>query len=555
MNTRRSSEVTEGPHRAPARAYLRAVGLGDGDFDKAQVGLASCWNEVTPCNLSLRRHTEAAKGGVRQAGGVPFEFGTIAVSDGIAMGHGGMRASLVSRELIADSIEAMMHAERFDALVTFAGCDKSLPGTMMAAARLDLPAVFTYGGTILPGHWRGEAIDIASVYEAVGAHARGGIDDAELKGIESSACPGEGSCAGMFSANTMASAAEALGLALPGSATPPAIDGRREDLARLSGEAVVRLLEEGITARQIITRQALENAVTVVMAVGGSTNAVLHLLAVGAEARVPFTLADIDEIGRRVPQLVDSRPHGRFHMAHLDAVGGVPVVMRQLLEQGLLRDDCLTVTGRTVADNLEAAAVPEPDGQVVRRFDHPVRAQGGIAVLSGTLAPAGAVIKVAGIDVRGLEGQARVFDQEEDAMAYVLEGRVRPGDVLVVRHEGPKGGPGMREMLAVTAAVKGSGFGDEVGLITDGRFSGATRGLCVGHVAPEAADGGPIALVEQGDRIRIDVDDRRVDLLVEEHVLDARRRRLVQPDPRYTSGVLAKYAKLVQGADVGAVTG
>ena len=556
MDRPRSRDVTEGYERAPARAMLRAIGMRDEDFDKPQVGIASSWNEVTPCNLPLARLARVAKEGVRDAGGFPIEFVTVAVSDGISMGHEGMRASLVSREVIADSVETVMHAERFDAMVTFAGCDKSLPGMVMAAARLDLPAVFLYGGTIMPGRLDDHDIDIKDVFEAVGARAAGTIDDAELHRIESSACPTEGSCGGMYTANTMASAIEALGLSLPGAASPPAVDARREVLARASGRAVMGLLERGIRARQIVTKPALENAMAVVMAVGGSTNAVLHLLAIAHEARVDLTLDDFDRLSRRVPHVVDSRPHGRFLMSDIDAVGGIPVVMRELLDGGLLDGDCLTVTGRTVAENLaELDAVPAPDGEVIRPLDRPIHADGGLAILRGSLAPAGAVVKVAGLDAETFSGAARVFDGEQACMAFVLDRRAEPGDVLVIRYEGPRGGPGMREMLAVTAAVKGVGRGADVALVTDGRFSGATHGLCVGHVAPEAVDGGPIALVRDGDRITLDLPSRRLDLHVDDDELQRRRGDLEHPEPRYTTGVLAKYAKLVSGADAGAVTG
>ncbi|MPZ72053.1 MAG: dihydroxy-acid dehydratase [Nitriliruptorales bacterium] len=555
MNRPRSTDVTDGFERAPARAMLRAVGMTDEDFGKPQVGVASSWNEVTPCNLPLQRLARVAKEGVRAAGGFPIEFNTIAVSDGISMGHEGMRASLVSREVIADSVETVMHAERFDAMVTFAGCDKSLPGMVMAAARLDLPAVFLYGGTIMPGHYDGRAIDIKDVFEAVGARAAGTIDDEQLHAIEANACPGEGSCGGMYTANTMASAIEALGLSLPGSASPPAVDPRREDLARRSGEAVLALLEQDLRPRRIITKAALHNAIAVVMAVGGSTNAVLHLLAIAHEARVDLTLDDFDQVGRRVPHLVDSRPHGRFLMSDIDAVGGVPVVMRMLLEAGVLDGDCLTVTGRTVAENLADLGPQDPDGDVIRPFDDPIHADGGLAVLRGTLAPTGAVVKIAGLDEQRFHGTARVFDGEQAAMEYVLERRLVEGDVIVIRYEGPKGGPGMREMLAVTAAVKGVGHGGDVALVTDGRFSGATHGLCVGHVTPEAVDNGPIALVADGDRIVLDVENRRLDLEVDTPVLEQRRAALKHPEPRYTSGVLAKYARLVGGAEGGAVTG
>jgi dihydroxy-acid dehydratase len=553
---RPSADVSEGFRRAPARAMLRAVGMTEEDFGKFQVGMATSWNEVTPCNLPLRRLAQHAKQGVRQAGAFPLEFNTIAVSDGISMGTEGMRASLVSREVIADSVETVMHAERFDGMVTFAGCDKSLPGMVMAAARMDLPAVFLYGGTILPGSFRGKSIDIKDVFEAVGAHATGAIDADELHGIEANACPTEGSCAGMYTANTMAAAVEALGMSLPGSASPPAVDTRREHLAVRSGEAVVDLLERGIRPRQIITRAALENAVAVVMAIGGSTNAVLHLLAIAHEARVDLTLDDFDRIGRRVPHIVDSRPHGRFVMSDIDRAGGVPAVMRALLEADLIDGGAMTVTARTVAENLDALGdVPAPDGDVIRPLDRPIHTDGGLAVLHGSLAPAGAIVKIAGLDEQTFTGTARVFDGEDAAMDYVLDGRLQPGDVLVIRYEGPRGGPGMREMLAVTAAVKGAGHGGDVALITDGRFSGATHGLCVGHIAPEAVDGGPIGLVEDGDRIVLDVPKRTLSLEVDADTLERRRATLKHPEPRYTSGVLAKYARTVSGAEIGAVTG
>ncbi|CAN5182770.1 dihydroxy-acid dehydratase [soil metagenome] len=556
MQRPRSTDVTDGYQRAPARAMLRAVGMTDDDFGKPQVGVATSWNEVTPCNLSLRRLAQHAKEGVRAAGGFPIEFNTIAVSDGISMGHEGMRASLVSREVIADSVETVMHAERLDGMVTLAGCDKSLPGMVMAAARLDLPAVFLYGGTILPGQLDGRDIDIKDVFEAVGARAAGTIDDGELHAIEAAACPGEGSCAGMYTANTMASAVEAMGLSLPGSASPPAVDPRREEHARRSGEVLLDLTEAGIHARAIITKRSLENAIAVVMAVGGSTNAVLHLLAIANEARVDLALADFDRIGRRVPHLVDSRPHGRFLMTDVDRAGGVPAVMRLLLDAGLLDGDCLTVTGKTVAQNLdELGDIPAADGEVIRPLDRPIHVDGGLAVLTGSLAPAGAIVKVAGLDDERFEGTARVFDGEADAMAYVLDRKLVAGDVIVIRYEGPKGGPGMREMLAVTAAVKGVGHGGDVALVTDGRFSGATHGLCVGHVAPEAVDGGPIALARDGDRIVLDIPSRGLDLDVDAAELDRRRAGLKHPEPRYTHGVLAKYAKLVSGAELGAVTG
>ena len=550
----RSHDVTSGPERAPARSMLRAVGMGDEDWDKPQVGVASSWNEVTPCNLSLARLARSAKEGVREAGGFPIEFTTIAVSDAISMGHEGMRASLVSREIIADSVEAVMHAERLDAFVSFAGCDKSLPGMLMAAARLNLPSVFVYGGSILPGSHRGRAIDIVSVFEAVGAHAVGAIDSDELATIERNACPSEGSCAGMFTANTMAAVGEGLGMSLPGSASPSAPDSRRDDIARASGAAVIDLLRAGIRPRDIMTKGAFENAIALVMALGGSTNAVLHLLALAYEARVELELDDFNRVAARVPHLADTKPHGRYHMADIDRIGGVPVVMRLLLEEGLYHGDEITVTGRTVAENLEALAPPAPDGEVVHRFDDPIHDIGGIAVLTGSLAPSGAVVKVAGIDVDSFEGPARVFDGEDDAMEVVLSGGIRPGDVVVIRYEGPKGGPGMREMLAITGAMKGAGRGADAALVTDGRFSGGTHGFCVGHVAPEASAGGPMALVAEGDRIRIDVRAHSIHLLVPEEVLAERLADWKAPPPRYTSGFLAKYARLAQGAEKGAIT-
>ena len=551
----RSRDVTDGFERAPARAMLRAVGMTDDDWDKPQVGVASSWNEVTPCNLPLDRLAKQAKEGVRAAGGFPIEFVTIAVSDGISMGHEGMRASLVSREVIADSVETVMHAERFDALVTFAGCDKSLPGMLMAAARLNLPSVFLYGGSILPGVGaNGEALDIVSVFEAVGARATGSLTDEELSYIERHACPSEGSCAGMFTANTMASVGEALGMSLPGSASPPAPDPRRDEFARQSGAAVVKLLELGIRPRQIMTKEAFENAIAVVMALGGSTNAVLHLLAIANEARVELTLADFDRVGRRVPHIADTKPHGKYHMIDLDRVGGVPAVMKELLDAGLLHGDCLTVTGKTMAENLAALDPPKPDRAVFYPVTQPIHADGGIAILHGSLAPKGAVVKVAGLDVSRFDGVARVFDGEQGALDAVLAGQIVPGTVVVIRYEGPKGGPGMREMLAVTGAMKGAGRGGDCALMTDGRFSGGTHGFCIGHVAPEAVDGGPIAFVQDGDRIVIDVDARTIDLMVDDAELARRRGEWKLPEPRYTTGVLAKYARLVTGAERGAVT-
>jgi dihydroxy-acid dehydratase len=550
-----SQDVTDGFRRAPSRAMLRAVGMTDGDFGKPQVGVASTWNEVTPCNTPLARLAQRAKDGVRAAGGFPFEFVTIAVSDGIAMGHEGMHASLVSREIIADSVEAMMLAERFDAFVGLAGCDKSLPGMLMAAGRLDLPMVFLYGGTILPGRLGDRALDIVSVFEAVGACAAGTIDLEQLEAIERNACPTEGSCAGMFTANTMASVAEALGMALPAGASVPAVDRRRDDLAYASGQAVIALLEKSIRPRQIMTKEAFENAIATVMALGGSTNAVLHLLAIANESRVELHLDDFSRIGRRVPHLADMKPHGRYHMTDLDRIGGVPVVLRELLQEGLLHGECLTVTGKTMAENLAALDPPVPDGSVVRLFGEPIHADGGIAILRGSLAPEGAVVKVAGIDGDlAFAGRARVFDGEGAAMEAILAGTVTPGTVVVIRYEGPKGGPGMREMLAVTGAMTGAGRGGDCALVTDGRFSGGTQGFCVGHVAPEAAVGGPIGLVEDGDQIVLDAHGGRLDVVVEPAELERRRGQWKPPIPRYATGVLAKYARLVVGAERGAVT-
>jgi dihydroxy-acid dehydratase len=550
----RSHEVTDGMERAPARAMLRAVGMTDKDWGKAQVGVASSWNEVTPCNLPLDRLAKRAKEGVRDAGGFPLEFVTIAISDGISMGHEGMRGSLVSREIIADSVECVMHSERLDALVTFAGCDKSLPGMLMAAARLNLPSVFLYGGSILPGHYKDQALDVVSVFEAVGACAAGTITENELGEIERRACPTEGSCAGMFTANTMASVSEALGMALPGSASAPAVDRRRDDLAYESGVAVIRLLEMDLRPRQIMTKEAFENAIAITMALGGSTNAVLHLLAIAHEARVELELDDFNRIGARVAHLADMKPHGRYHMVDLDAVGGVPVVSKMLLDAGLLHGDCLTVTGKTLAENMAELAPPAPDGSVVRPLAEPIHAQGGIAILHGSLAPKGAVVKVAGIDELRFEGPARVFDGEDAAMDAILAGGIRPGEVVVIRYEGPKGGPGMREMLAVTGAMKGAGRGADAALVTDGRFSGGTHGFCVGHVAPEAVDGGPIAFVADGDRILIDAQAHTIELDVDAGELQRRRADWKVPEPRYQSGFLAKYARLAQGAEKGAIT-
>jgi dihydroxy-acid dehydratase len=551
----RSRDVTDGMERAPNRAMLRAVGMTDDDWDKPQIGIASSWNEITPCNLSLKRLAIKAKEGVFAAGGFPMEFGTISVSDGISMGHEGMRASLVSREVIADSVETVMHAERLDGSVTFAGCDKSLPGMLMAAARLDLANVFVYAGSILPGRVGDHDVTIQDAFEGVGACALGRITRAELDEIERQACPGEGACGGMFTANTMASVGEALGMSLPGSAAPAAVDRRRDEYAFRSGEAVVELLRQGITARDIMSKQAFENAIAVVMALGGSTNAVLHLLAIAREAEVELTIDDFNRVGDRTPHLADVKPFGRYVMNDIDRIGGVPVVMRELLDAGLLHGDAMTVTGRTVAENLAELSPAAPDGKILHPVSDPIHSTGGLLVLKGSLAPEGAVIKAASIDKPVFEGTARVFDDEKDAMSAVTHGHVVAGDVVVIRYEGPKGGPGMREMLAVTAAIKGAGLGKDVMLVTDGRFSGATAGFCIGHVAPEAPHGGPIAFVQDGDRVRLDMGERTLDLLVDAGELDARRNGWKPKEARYTKGVLGKYARLVGSAAEGAVCG
>ncbi len=552
----RSRDVTDGMQKAPSRSMLRAVGLTESDWDKPQIGIASSWNEVTPCNMTLRKLAEHAKAGVRDAGGVGLEFGTITVSDGISMGHEGMRASLVSREVICDSVETVIHAERFDGFVGLAGCDKSIPAMLMAAARLDLASVFVYNGSIMPGEHHGVALDITSVFEAVGACAAGTISEDELLEIERKACPGEGACGGMFTANTMSSIAEALGMSLPGTASPPAIDRRREGDAHRAGEAVVNMLRLGITPRQIMTKPAFENAIALTSALGGSTNAVLHLLAIANEAHVALDLDDFNRIADQVPHIADMKPGGKFHMSDLDRVGGVPMVLQHLLDNGHLHGDVMTVTGRTMAENLAEIDPPRPDGVVVYPLDQPIHREGGINVLTGSLAPSGAVVKVAGLSdaQKTFEGPARVFDDESFAMDAILAGAIEPGTVIVIRYEGPRGGPGMREMLAITGALKGAGRGGDCALITDGRFSGGTWGFCIGHVAPEATDGGPIAFVRDGDLIRIDVPTKSLDLLVDDTELDSRRVGWTPNPPRYTTGVLGKYAKLVQGAETGAIT-
>jgi len=556
----RSRDVTDGLEKAAARGMLRAIGMDDDDFAKPQIGVGSSWNEITPCNLSLDRLAKAVKDGVFAAGGYPMEFGTISVSDGISMGHEGMHFSLVSREVIADSVETVMQAERLDGSVLLAGCDKSLPGMLMAAARLDLASVFLYAGSILPGIAKlsdgtEREVTIIDAFEAVGACSRGLMPREDVDAIERAICPGEGACGGMYTANTMASAAEALGMSLPGSAAPPATDRRRDGFARRSGQAVVELLRRGITARDILTKEAFENAIAVVMAFGGSTNAVLHLLAIAHEAGVKLTLEDFTAVGSKVPHLANVKPFGQHVMTDVDRIGGVPVVMKALLDAGLLHGDCLTVTGKTMAQNLAQIAPPDPDGKVLRSLSDPIHPTGGITILGGTLAPEGAVVKSAGFDSDVFEGTARVFERERAALDALEDGTITAGDVVVIRYEGPKGGPGMREMLAITGAIKGAGLGKDVLLMTDGRFSGGTTGLCVGHIAPEAVDGGPIAFLADGDRIRLDVAKGTLDVLVDPTEFEARKAGFEPPPPRYTTGVLAKYTKLVGSAAGGAVCG
>jgi len=549
----RSGLVTDGLERAPARGMLRAVGMGDEDWVKPQIGIASSWNEITPCNLSLDRLAKASRQGVIEAGGFPMQFGTISVSDGISMGHEGMHFSLVSREVIADSVETVMQAERLDGMVTFAGCDKSLPGMMMAAARIDVASVFVYAGSTLPGQVDGKDVTIIDAFEAVGACARGLISQDQVDRIERAICPGEGACGGMYTANTMASIGEAIGLSLPGSAAPPAVDRRRDAFAVKSGAAVVELIRQGITTRDILSKKAFENAITMLMALGGSTNAVLHLLAIAHEADVDLEMDDFHRIGSKVPLLGDLKPFGRFVMSDMDKVGGVPVVLKALLDAGLLHGDVLTVTGKTMAENLAQISPPDPDGEILRATSKPMSLGGGITILKGSLAPEGAVCKTAGIDIEEFEGPARVFEREQAAMDALEDGTIQAGDVVVIRYEGPKGGPGMREMLMITGAIKGAGLGKSTLLLTDGRFSGGSTGLCVGHVSPEAVDGGPIAFIKDGDRVRINTVTRQLDLLVDEAEL-AERRKGFKPLPhKYTRGVLAKYSKLVGSASKGAV--
>ncbi len=556
----RSRDVTDGLEKTAARGMLRAVGMGDDDFAKPQIGVASSWNEITPCNLSLDRLAKAAKEGVLEASGYPLEFGTISVSDGISMGHEGMHFSLVSREVIADSVETVMCAERLDGSVLLAGCDKSLPGMLMAAARLDLASVFLYAGSTMPGYARlsdgtEREVTIIDAFEAVGACSRGLMSQEDVDIIERSICPGEGACGGMYTANTMASAAEALGMSLPGSASPPAIDQRRDGYARASGQAVVELLRRGITARDILTKEAFENAIAVVMAFGGSTNAVLHLLAIAREAEVDLTLADFSRVGAKVPHLADVKPFGAHVMYDIDKIGGVPVMLKTLLEAGLLHGDCLTVTGKTMAENIAELNPPVVDGKVLHALTNPIHPTGGITILRGSLAPDGAVVKSAGFDTDVFEGTARVFDGERAALDALEDGTISAGDAVVIRYEGPKGGPGMREMLAITGGIKGAGLGKDVLLLTDGRFSGGTTGLCVGHIAPEAVDGGPVAFLRDGDKIRLDVANATLDVVADPEEFAARAQGFTPPPPRYTTGVLAKYRKLVGSAANGAVCG
>ena len=549
----RSGLVTDGLERAPARGMLRAVGMGDEDWVKPQIGIASSWNEITPCNLSLDRLAKASKKGVLDAGGFPMQFGTISVSDGISMGHEGMHFSLVSREVIADSVETVMQAERLDGMVTFAGCDKSLPGMMMAAARIDVASVFVYAGSTLPGQVDGKDVTIIDAFEAVGACARGLITKDRVDQIEKAICPGEGACGGMYTANTMASIAEAIGLSLPGSAAPPAVDRRRDAYAEQAGAAVVNLIAKGITTRDILTKKAFENAITILMALGGSTNAVLHLLAIAHEAEVDLTLEDFHRIGSKVPLLGDLKPFGKYVMTDVDRVGGIPVVLRILLDAGYLHGDCLTVTGKTMAENLADINPPLADGSVLFPVDKPMSTDIGITILGGTLATDGAVCKTAGIGIESFEGPARVFEREQAAMEALENGTIQAGDVVVIRYEGPKGGPGMREMLMITGAIKGAGLGKTTLLLTDGRFSGGSTGLCVGHVAPEAVDGGPIAFIKDGDRVRIDIPNRTLDLLVDPAELEARKVGWKPLPHKYSRGVLNKYSKLVGSASKGAV--
>ena len=548
-----SDDVTQGVEKSAARAMLRAVGLQDDDFNKFQVGIVSAGNEVTPCNLTGPELSIHAKEGVNGTDSAGLIFSTIAVSDGISMGHEGMRASLVSREVIADSVELVMHAERFDGMVTIAGCDKSLPGMLMASARINRPAIFLYGGSSLPGVYKGKDISIVDVFEGIGAFEKGIISEEELYEIECNACPGQGSCAGMFTANTMASVGEAIGMSLPGTASIPAEDQRLRTAAKESGLQLNYLLKEDIKPRDIMTLEAFKNAITTVLALGGSTNAVLHLLAISYEAKINLDLNTFDDLGKSVPHLADMKPFGKYHMVDLDKIGGVPVVSKILLENKLIDPNCLTVTGKTVGENLENIDIPK-NQDVVSFPNNPISKEGGIAILNGTLSPNGSVVKTAGIEVNEFSGPANVFESEQDALDALFNNKIEKGDVVVIRNEGPKGGPGMREMLQITAAIKGAGLGKDVLLITDGRFSGGTTGLCIGHVTPESFDLGPIAICQNGDQINLNLSKRELNLELPESEIKKRFESYKLPEPRYKSGVLSKYSKLVSGADSGAVT-
>ena len=550
----RSAELSRATDFAPNRAIMRAMGLRDEDFARPFVGISNAWNDVTPCQLNLRALAMWAKDGIRSKGGTPFEFGTIAVSDGIAMGHEGMRASLVSREVIADSIELMVHAHRYDALLGLGACDKTNPGTIMAMLRLNVPSVYVYGGTMMYGTYRGRRVTMQDVYEGVGAYFAGDVDEEDLRDLECSACPGPGTCAGLYTANTMASCIEAMGMSLPGHASIPAIDPSREEAAREAGEAVMGLLETSLRPRDIITFEALENAVALDVAMGGSTNTVLHLLAIAHEAGVKLTLDDFVRINRQTPHIADMRPGGHFTMAELHEVGGIPVVLKKLLDRGLVHGDTLTVTGKSLAQNLRAFPSHARAEDIVRPVEDPLRKTGALVVLRGNLAPDGAIVKIAGVRNLVHRGPARVFDLEQDALRVAKEGGIREGDVVVVRYEGPRGGPGMREMLALTAILYGRGIGEKVALVTDGRFSGATRGLMVGHACPEAAVGGALALLEEGDEIMVDAQRARLTVALSKEELAGRRKRWRPPAPRYPGGALAKYAAVVGPASEGAVT-
>jgi dihydroxy-acid dehydratase len=550
-----SRKAIEGPSRAPHRAMYKAMGLTDNDLDRPLVGVSSTCNEATPCNIHLGQLAQSAKRGVKDAGCTPREFTAIAVSDGIAMGHEGMKASLVSREVIADSIEVMVRAHQYDAIVGISGCDKSLPGTLMGMGRLNLPSIFVYGGTIMPGVWNGKQVTVQDVYEAVGAYDAGKMTLQELTSLENVACPTAGSCAGMYTANTMASISEAIGMSLPGSASPPAESEKRHEICYNTGNAIMNLLENNIRPKDIMTFEAFENAIMMANAIGGSTNAVLHLLAIAREVGVKLNLADFERVRKRTPHIADMRPGGMYVMLDLDKVGGVPVIMNSLLKKGLLHGDVMTVTGRTMKENLESAKFSySPDAKVIKHLDSPIKAEGTLKILKGTLAPDGAVVKLAGVQSKKFVGRARVFDAEEKAFEAIAKQKIVEGDIVVIRYEGPKGGPGMREMLAVTAAIVGQGLGEKVGMVTDGRFSGATRGFMIGHVAPEAMVGGPIALVKEGDKIAIDTQKSTIDLLVSKAEMKKRAKKWKPIKPHYKVGALAKYASLVQSASEGAVT-